>query len=101
MSKEGRKHRGYWKRLIAAALCASITVTTVFPDNGVAFAASLEDAVATEETRAANEYAEATDENRATAETASAEEDEIEIEREEVMEGSDSMDFTGGEGGVS
>ena len=72
-----------------------------FPDNGVAFAASLEDAVATEETRAANEYAEATDENRATAETASAEEDEIEIETEEVMEGSDSMDFTGGEGGVS
>ena len=61
MSKEGRKHRGYWKRLIAAALCASITVTTVFPDNGVAFAASLEDAVATEETRAANEYAEATE----------------------------------------
>ena len=58
MSKEGRKHRGYWKRLIAAALCASITVTTVFPDNGVAFAASLEDAVATEETRAANEFAE-------------------------------------------
>ena len=101
MSKEGRKHRGYWKRLIAAALCASITVTTVFPDNGVAFAASLEDAVATEETGAANEYAEATDENRATAETASAEEDEIEIEPEEVMEGSDSMDFTGGEGGVS
>ena len=39
MSKEGKKHRGYWKRLIAAALCASITVTTVFPDNGVAFAA--------------------------------------------------------------
>ena len=101
MSKEGRKHRGYWKRLIAAALCASITVTTVFPDNGVAFAAGLEDAVATEETRAANEYAEATNENRATAETASAEEDEIEIEPEEVMEGSDSMDFTGGEGGVS
>ena len=101
MSKEGRKHRGYWKRLIAAALCASITVTTVFPDNGVAFAASLEDAAATEETRAANEYAEATNENRATAETASAEEDEIEIEPEEVMEGSDSMDFTGGEGGVS
>ena len=83
------------------ALCASITVTTVFPDNGVAFAASLEDAVDTEETRAANEYAEATDENRATAETASAEEDEIEIEPEEVMKGSDSMDFTGGEGGVS
>ncbi|WP_308454897.1 hypothetical protein [Hominifimenecus microfluidus] len=82
-------------------MCASITVTTVFPNNGVAFAASLEDAVATEETRAANEYAEATNENRATAETASAEEDEIEIEREEVMEGSDSMDFTGGEGGVS
>ena len=54
-----------------------------FPDNGVAFAASLEDAVATEETRAANEYAEATNENRATAETASAEEDEIEIEPEE------------------
>ena len=101
MSKEGRKHRGYWKRLIAAALCASITVTTVFQDNGVAFAASREDAVATEETRAANEYAEATNENRATAETASAEEDEIEIEPEEVMEGSDSMDFTGGEGGVS
>ena len=101
MNKDGKRHRGYWKRLIAAALCASITVTTVFPDNGVAFAASLEDAVATEETRAANEYAEATNENRATAETASAEEDEIEIEPEEVMEGSDSMDFTGGEGGVS
>ena len=101
MNKDGKRHRGYWKRLIAAALCASITVTTVFPDNGVALAASLEDAVATEETRAANEYAEATDENRATAETASAEEDEIEIEPEEVMEGSDSMDFTGGEGGVS
>lgn len=32
---------------------------------------------------------------------ASAEEDEIEIEPEEVIEGSDSMDFTGGEGGVS
>ena len=58
MSKEGRTYRGYWKRLIAAVLCASITVTTVFPDNGVAFAASLEDAVATEETRAANEFAE-------------------------------------------
>ena len=101
MNKDGKRHRGYWKRLIAAALCASITVTTVFPDNGVALAASLEDAVATEETRAANEYAEATNENRATAETASAEEDEIEIEPEEVMEGSDSMDFTGGEGGVS
>ena len=43
MSKEGRTYRGYWKRLIAAALCASITVTTVFPDNGVAFAASLEE----------------------------------------------------------
>ena len=38
---------------------------------------------------------------RATAKTASAEEDEIEIEPEEVIEGSDSMDFTGGEGGVS
>ena len=101
MNKDGKRHRGYWKRLIAAALCASITVTTVFPDNGVALAASLEDAVATEETRAANEYAEATEENRATAETASAEEDEIEIEPEEVIEGSDSMDFTGGEGGVS
>ena len=104
MSKEGRKHRGYWKRLIAAALCASITVTTVFPDNGVAFAASLEDTVATEETRAANEYAEATEENWAVSETASADDeavDAIEIEPEEVMEGSDSMDFTGGEGGVS
>ena len=104
MSKEGRTYRGYWKRLIAAALCASITVTTVFPDNGVAFAASLEDAVATEETRAANEYAEATEENWAVSETESADDeavDAIEVEPEEVMEGSDSMDFTGGEGGVS
>ena len=104
MSKEGRRHRDYWKRLIAAALCASITVTTVFPDNGVAFAASLEDAVATEETRAANEYAEATEEHWAVSETASADDeavDAIEVEPEEVMEGLDSMDFTGGEGGVS
>ena len=69
MSKEGRTYRGYWKRLIAAALCASITVTTVFPDNGVAFAASLEDAVATEETRAANEYAEATEEKSLNSKT--------------------------------
>ena len=87
-----------------SGIVRSITVTTVFPDNGVAFAASLEDAVATEETRAANEFAEATEENRAVSETASADDeavDAIEIEPEEVMEGSDSMDFTGGEGGVS
>ena len=58
MNKDGKRHRGYWKRLIAAALCASITVTTVFPDNGVAFAVSLEDAVATEETSAADEFGE-------------------------------------------
>ena len=104
MSYEGRTYRCYWKRLIAAALCASITETTVFPDNGAAFAASLEDAVATEETRAANEFAEATEENRAVSETASADNaavDANEIEPEEVMEGSNTIEFTGGEGGVS
>ena len=61
MNNSGKRYRDLWKRVLVFALCASISATTIFPDNGVAFAASLEDAVATEETRAANEYAEATE----------------------------------------
>ena len=87
MVKNRTRYRNLLKRVIASALYLAITETTIFPDNGVAFAASLEDAVATEETRAANEFAEATEESWAISETASADDeavDAIEIEPEEV-----------------
>ena len=87
MVKNRTRYRNLLKRVISAALCLSITATTIFPDNGVAFAASLEDAVATEETRAANEFVEATEESWAISEPASADDeavDAIEIEPEEV-----------------
>ena len=96
MNNSGKRYRDLWKRVLVFALCASISATTIFPDNGVALAASLEDAVASEETAASSEFAEA-----AISETAPAEDDEIIIAPEEVIEGSDSMGFTGGEGGVS
>ena len=96
MNNSGKRYRDLWKRVLVFALCASISATTIFPDNGVAFAASLEDAVASEETSASSEFAEA-----AVSETAPAEDDEVIIAPEEVIEGSDSMGFTGGEGGVS
>ena len=96
MNNSGKRYRDLWKRVLVFALCASISATTIFPDNGVALAASLEDAVASEETSASSEFAEA-----AVSETAPAEDDEVIIAPEEVIEGSDSMGFTGGEGGVS
>ncbi|MEI3238628.1 MAG: hypothetical protein V8S32_00890 [Lachnospiraceae bacterium] len=96
MNNSGKRYRDLWKRVLVFALCASISATTIFPDNGVALAASLEDAVASEETAASSEFAEA-----AVSETAPAEDDEVIIAPEEVIEGSDSMGFTGGEGGVS
>ena len=96
MVKNRTRYRNLLKRVIASALCLAITATTIFPDNAVAFAASLEDAVASEETAASSEFAEA-----AVSETAPAENDEVIIAPEEVIEGSDSMGFIGGEGGVS
>lgn len=59
MVKNRTRYRNLLKRVIASALCLAITATTIFPDNGVAFAASLEDAVASDETAASSEFAEA------------------------------------------